>query len=120
MASFLPAKRGLLSQGPGPAYDVEALLNTDNVVWIAENDKNPQYSDAWLKDGRAVLICFPFQKLRENILAQIDRGSARGTVIAEILSLWDETVKNFPHLKKEHRIAVEWLTKTFTGSEMGV
>lgn len=119
MASFLPARRGL-TEGHGPDYTVEALVNTDHIVWVAQSSQHGQHSRAWLKDGTTATIDLPFEQIRAGVMAQIDRASARGQVIAEILGMWDETLKAFPQLKKEHRIAVEWLTKTFTGSEMGV
>lgn len=42
----------------------------------------------------------------------------RGDFVREVLTIWDETAKLFPGVKREHEIAVEWLTKTWTVEEL--
>jgi hypothetical protein len=55
-------------------------------------------------------------KLCEHTIKALNQS--RGRAILEIMAIWDATAKMFPELAQEHKIAIEWLTHTFTIAEI--
>ena len=49
---------------------------------------------------------------------QKEKKPTRGDFVRAVLSVWDETVRNFPELEHERDVAVVWLTKTWTLEEL--
>ena len=119
MATFLPGE-SISMLATDPPYRKPLLINTDEIRFLSPMPGEDPRCEAWLKNGQAAVVDFPFKKLQDDIRAQLERNSARGQVIREILGIWDETLKLHPELTEEHHIAVEWITRTFTGSELGI